>query len=69
MTNTLCHHPTEACAIFSLPLKRKRLLRIYLKSDLMLMRAKFDFYHIIVKHCCSATEAYADEQVRHEQRR
>jgi len=55
MTKSLCHAPIEACAIFWLPLKRKRLLRIYLQSSLMLMRAKFDFYHIMVKHCCSAT--------------
>jgi len=57
MTNSLCQAPTEACAIFWLPLKRKRLLRIYLQSNLMLMRAKLNFYHSMAKHCCSATLA------------
>jgi len=31
-TNSLCHAPIKACAILWLPLKRKRLLRIYLQS-------------------------------------
>jgi len=43
MTNSLCHAPTEAGAIFWLPLKKKRFLRIYLQSNLMLMWAKFEF--------------------------
>jgi len=56
MTNSLCHAPIEACAIFWLPLKRKRLLRIYFQSNFMFTRANLSFYHSIAKHCCSATK-------------
>jgi len=39
-----------------LPLKRKRLLRIYLQFNLMLMRTKFDFYHFMAKQSIVAPQ-------------